>query len=741
MAQHAGADAVHVLIDQVKTVGQATPRAVNAMETIRGTEGDTDCTEAASALSTALADATDQLGEKAEDTDKAAALAPIVATGALALFAPQIVDTALRQHDTLERLLATEGDALAAVCHVTAVAASSPSLRTWLASTRAAQRLLERSPTSEVTADNASTALLRIKLAIRKSDVPGSALDLDVSLQEQLAQGLAAFISGGPVQDANAPSIFTFDAKSAARADALEGLYYLAASDRVKELLSNNTGLLEAAVQILNSNTQQKRLFPARTEGTDHGTSLYSDDALEEKRPAQVSLEFLVVSIIAQIATYPRENTSESQQIEALRQTALRRGTEIPDKKDAAARCRRLLAAHIPAALTDVAVRTRLGESPELRRQLGLVFYSLVSALNPAERGQLLADGITGALLQIIAPAYASLLAGNGTEDDWAPLQGLARLTITSNPTLMYGNDPSSGVPYIAALFLEPSRSAQERFESAMALTNIASVSPEAAHSVAVASFKGVGAASELGTVSGAITSLIMQYDIPIFRCALIELLCNLVQDEGVFYEWSGEAEADSSDRKRAAGEQLDPLPDKDDATIRLHDPRGRLQLLASMCEVDETADMLNVKEARAASGALAMLSAGGAACEHILALPPRCHAIIAQLVWRRVDNDRLDADTAAQLSLRGLSIVSSLVQYIRWLETNKEHRAHVRRRVRDPVAKLRRTGLLQAAAQCAVAGVRAMVARMGNNAGANAEVTSLAVDVMRDAKPLMDES
>ena len=732
----ASARAVHTLIEAVRAAGQATPAAVRALESFRDAGIDVD--EAGSTLAAALSDGMDA----ATDASSAdGALAPLVTTGAIAMFAPRICEAALRTRDTLDRILSLRGDALAAASHVTAIAASSPSLRTWLKSTRAVEQLLGRTASDEITIENASATLLRIKVAIRSSDTPGTPLELSPEESEKIARGLATSIAEAPTQDANAPNIFSFNARDAGRADALEGLYYLAALDGVKELLSADAAFLAAAVAILNANTPRKSLFPAR-DGAAPTTSLYDDDALDREEHPQASLEFLVVSIIALVAAYPPQKSGESQQIAALRRTALRRGEDTLDAANSAARCRRLVEARVSSAVAAVVARTRLADAVELRRQLGSILCSLVTEQDKAQRGQLLADGVAGALLQLATHAYAGITENNESPLDWFPLQAIARLTISSDPALMYGSGTARGVPYCAALLLARSTSTLDRFEGTMALTNLASTGPAMARAVATASFRGPDSDSELRNVGSAVPALFLQYDVPLLRRALVELLCNLVQDDGMFAEWSGEAAVDEDDRKRAAGEPLPRLPDKEDKTIRLHDPRGRLQLIASLCYVDAEADRVNVEEARAAAGALAMLSASGAACEHILALPSRTHEVIAQLVWREVPQDKMSKDDALQLALRGLTIVSSLVQYVQWLDTHKEGRSGVRRRVRDPAGALQRSGLLQAAAKRAVDGAQALMAQMGATAtgaeGLAAQVTSLAVDVMRDAASLM---
>ena len=727
------ADSVRALIHEVQLAGQATPAIMRVLEHFRS--ADIDVAEAGDTLAAALSDGADSAADASNAAD---ALAPLVATGALALFAPRVVDVALRMHDALERILATQGDVLAAACHVTAIAASSPSLRTWLKGTHAVERLLERSTDEKITIKNASATLLRVKLAIRSSDSPGPPLDLSPEAAEMIASGLASSIAMAPAQDANAPSIFSFEAKVAGRADALEGLYYLAAIDGVKELLSRDEAFLAAAVSILDSNTPRRSLFPAR-EGGKQAVSLYNDDALEREEHPQASLEFLVVSTLALVAAYPPQKSGEFQQIAALRRTALRRGDDTLNAADSAVRCRRLIEARVPAAVAAVVARTRLSDAVELRRQLGSILCSLVTEQDKTQRGRLLADGVAGALLQLAIPAYAVITENNESPLEWLPLQAIARLSVSSDPALMYGSGTARGVPYCAALLLANSTSTLDRFEGTLALTNLASTGPAMAHTVATATFGGPDSDAELRNVGSAIPALFLQYDTPMLRRALIELLCNLVQDDGVFSEWSGEAAVDQDDKKRAIGEALPALPDKEDTTIRLHDPRGRLQLLTSLCYVDAAAESVNVEEARAAAGALAMLSASGAACEHILALPSRFHNIIAQLVWRDMSEDKLSTDDALQLALRGLTIVSSLVQYVQWLDGKSEARSGVRRRVRDPPGALKRSGLLQATAQRAVASAQAMVAQMGSSSGGlAAQVTSLAVDVMRDAAPLV---
>ena len=218
-------------------------------------------------------------------------------------------------------------------------------------------------------------------------------------------------------------------------------------------------------------------------------------------------------------------------------------------------------------------------------------------------------------------------------------------------------------------------------------------------------------------------------------RKALTELLCNLVQDDGVLAYWSGEAELDSPPAS---------VPPSDD-TIRLHTAHGRLRLLVSLCGLSDDAAPAEVDMALAASGTLATLATAATTCEHILCMPAHAHAVLAELIWPDEAHARtLDEGVRTQLALRGLTIASTLVQYVLWLRGDGTPPRIAGAAPRNPPADaLRATGMLAAAGQYAMAGAQRMMQSAGVGGGRSemtpdvAQALEMAVGVMKEAEVL----
>ncbi|GAA5827898.1 hypothetical protein JCM5353_000020 [Sporobolomyces roseus] len=176
-----------------------------------------------------------------------------------------------------------------------------------------------------------------------------------------------------------------------------------------------------------------------------------------------------------------------------------------------------------------------LSPSLQTRRLAGQILHSFVTP--PTLRGQLLQSGVARLLLTLIrnipTPFDPTL--------DLAPVQALSKLFITSNPLLIFGPTPASPLLFEASqaitLPLGPSSSVPllAIFESLMALTNIASLSPELTDRLTrLLTLR--DRTSSSNQLLNAVEELLVNEN-KMVRRAAIELVCNLVASEkGIEY-------------------------------------------------------------------------------------------------------------------------------------------------------------------------------------------------------------
>ena len=686
------------------------------------------------------------------------ALRALVAMSSIALVAQPLAALSLRDDALLAALLRggeQHGDtAAAAAAHLLSQAASDSAVRAVLAPRALVKDWLASvTPTGDApSALGAIVALARLKLAIRPKVGPGEKM---LELQEEdaahVAQTLRKYVAESAAHGAlTVPGVLRFDLAATAQADALEGVYYLAAQAHWREDISKDKPLLQALGKLLQATQPRRELFPRRGGKSGTSTSLYSEHALDNA-PTPPTLDFVVVSTIATLVAYPPRLSEEQRGVDALRRSAQRRsggddqGQErLLDAAHAAARARRIVDAGLVPPLVAVAVRstTEGASALELRRQLAALFDALAAEQDKRQRGALLQQGAARALLALAGASYVQLTSPPADTppadaQTLTPLHALARLSITADPAIMYGTAQGAerAVPFLAALLLSKHATLLQMFEAAMALTNIASLSPGAAGAVARTAYVDAGAKEKRTTVGEAIASIFLMHDDVNLRKALTELLCNLVQDDGVLAYWSGEAELDSPPAS---------IPPSDD-TIRLHTAHGRLRLLVSLCGLSDDAAPAEVDMALAASGTLATLATAATTCEHILCMPAHAHAVLAELIWPDEAHARtLDEGVRTQLALRGLTIASTLVQYVLWLRGDGTPPRIAGAAPRKPPADaLRATGMLAAAGQYAMAGAQRMMQSAGVGGGRSemtpdvAQALEMAVGVMKEAEVL----
>ncbi|KAJ8084521.1 SWI5-dependent HO expression protein 4 [Marasmius tenuissimus] len=392
------------------------------------------------------------------------------------------------------------------------------------------------------------------------------------------------------------------DSDHSSLSDAVEGLAYMSVDPVVKEEISKDAAFL-------------KRLF-----------------ALVPRKKATVPLEssstllYGIVVIISNICAYRVQLTEEQKQMEKLRKMAKSSGaqgekvSEALDNDDKVReRIKRMLAADAMEVLAVIAAQT---DTVGARLSIGKTLLDLVT--DKENRGKVLQHGGAKILMGLIKKAAAS--SPTSAKDKSSldsvylePIQALAKLAITSSPVQVFG--PNVGAIYDAirplSMMVQHSSATQlQRFEGMMALTNLASTSPEVADRVASAE----GLLSKI--------EMLLLDDHPLVQRAATELLCNLiVGSDPVFEKYSSS--------------------------------KTKLQIIVALSDAEDIQTRLG------ASGALATLLSSPSACKELLSLQFERHRVLpifTQLIDPSVLPDNGDAEIHPGLVHRGIVCVRQFV-------------------------------------------------------------------------------
>lgn len=381
---------------------------------------------------------------------------------------------------------------------------------------------------------------------------------------------------------------------------AIEGLAFTSLRGPIKELLAGSPVFL-------------KKLFglvPPPPTARSFTDPLPSGPALAPSLVLSPSLAYGVVSIICNLVAYLPSLTAEQAQLDQLRRMTTSAKTQssagmkpgaaqedpLDDPVHVHARVLRLLKAGVVGVLVSLA-RT---ESQTVRDLVGRTLLFLVE--RQEDRGVIVQQGGVRALLTLVNTAMASPAADSKSstvdslpavpEASLAAFQALAKLTITTNPTTLFGPSPSASLDALrplSLLLLHENSSLLQQFEALMSLTNLASLGPELADRLAK---------SYAGATLRKTEQLLLE-DHPLVRRAAVELICNLLASDVVFEAFSGEPSED----------------EKGNSTSNEVAAAGRLHLLLALATVDDLQTQL------ASSACLATLAEGSrTACRLLLA-------------------------------------------------------------------------------------------------------------------------
>ncbi|KAJ3535810.1 hypothetical protein NMY22_g6317 [Coprinellus aureogranulatus] len=356
--------------------------------------------------------------------------------------------------------------------------------------------------------------------------------------------------------------------------EAVEGLAYLSTDPDIKEQLSKDRELLKHLLA----------LIPDRKK-TDKAPSVPST------APTNAPLLYGIITIIANLIAYRPRLSEEQRQIERLKSMSKNtRGSKytpqtestFDDDSQVKTRVRRLIEAGI---LPKLSVLPSLTDSQAVHRNVARAYLSVTE--DKENRGLVLQSGGSKALQSIIRQSSAPPpKSGEKTAISPAPLdaiQALAKLSITASPIQVYGADVGpiyDAVRPLSLLILDSSANQLQQFEGMMALTNLASISPDIC--------------SRIANLDGFLSKveLILFEDHVLLRRAAMELICNLVAGSDKTFE-------------RYAGSK------NGSAGV----PKSKLHLVLAICDVEDLPTRL------AASGTLATLMSSPPVCKAVMEL------------------------------------------------------------------------------------------------------------------------
>ncbi|WWC60453.1 uncharacterized protein I303_103025 [Kwoniella dejecticola CBS 10117] len=397
----------------------------------------------------------------------------------------------------------------------------------------------------------------------------------------------------------------------------IEGLAVLSLKPKNKVILTSSLTFLQSLVRLAPSIKPKGGSLPVTPRG--------SMDLQSVSDPIDTGLSYGLTTILVNLTNPKVVLSAEDQQIAKLRAMALsanksrladseqeNEDERIESDPEVAKRTKLVIKAGVVGALSGLGNT----ESKLVKEGLGRLCRNLVEDKN--DRLPFVRDGGFKVLSNIVrdllklSSSSASQSQGGKTiqEVDVLPsFQALAKMIITTPPNLLFPpphlTTSLNSLTPLYHLLTHPSATSLQKFESLMALTNLASIDQAISNKIVEASvkplvpqsdtWKGRGAGSDKEDSIRIIVKIeeCLLDDNDLIRRAATQLICNLISSEKGFDYFSGEGS--NKDGKESGR------------------TKSRLDILLILAGMDDLQTRL------AAGGALAIISESNKACQWIL--------------------------------------------------------------------------------------------------------------------------
>ncbi|KAJ3091832.1 hypothetical protein HK100_007095 [Physocladia obscura] len=331
----------------------------------------------------------------------------------------------------------------------------------------------------------------------------------------------------------------------------IESLAYLSIRGSVKQIIANDSALLQKLFSTLKSNDSK-------------------------------AVHYGIVTIFTNVTGLRRRLTEEEEQLVKLREVSGESVTKLDPLDDdtrVEARVTKLVVAGVVTPLCGICVSA----TSSLAAAISQLFLNLCT--DKRHRGRIVQDGGVKALATILQKLTDNSTPTSPSLAYLTAAQAIAKIAITTDPAIAF-KPASRALDIVRPLIflLSASDSTLQQFEGLMALTNLASYDDDVRTRIVTA--KGVKAMEFLQFSENVMV-----------RRAATEALCNMMCEPSVFNDYvspAGSTTPISNNSNGGAGQGL--------------------RMMIMLCDVDD------YETRRAASGALAILSASPDACRLIVA-------------------------------------------------------------------------------------------------------------------------
>ena len=455
--------------------------------------------------------------------------------------------------------------------------------------------------------------------------------------------------------------ITTAKSRSPAIVSTLEGLSILSTKGHIKHLLATSPSFLSALMDL----SPVPGIRPSSLPVTPRASIDFDKDVTE---PVETSLCYGLTTILVNITSTKPVLSAEDEQIAKLRAMAVsgKKGAAIEESPfDANEAVEERVKAVIKAGILSSLSGLVRADSVLVKEGLGRLCLNLVQ--DKSHRLFFVREGGFKVLSRVVRdlldpPSKKDDDATRSSLDYLPAVQALAKLIITTPPHFFFPPPhDSTALNALSPLYMllaHPSSSLLQTFEALMALTNLATISPnisdrmiEATVSAPIddAMWRGSGREGIIKVITR-VEELLLDSN-TLVRRAATELVCNLITSpKGHAY---------------LAGEPGSSL-----VSPRV---RSRLNVIVVLTSVDDTATRL------AASGALAMLTEDPVACKSLFSVQDETSN---RSIWKRLmglfEPDVPETDEEGEeipvistspphpdLVHRGVIILYNLVEYV----------------------------------------------------------------------------